>query len=368
MFAHGAEWTIDESTSDLVLMGLGAADSTHAVAGTCAQTGAEPSFLEGGTWQKTHNSPSGVIMDTAATPGNEVSVYTTFGGPYVSTDQGGSWKRAANVVGLSQSVQVFNNGTSIGATGQLTLPGQGSFNGVLVSTDGKGEEWKMMNIEGAEYARYGAFPSSTTWYVTAGTWPATATEAPFLHAFEHLEEGFDLSARIRIGPKDMKNVKSPIGWMSKIWKTTDGGASWREVFSSHNAPYCFNAIACSTESRCVAVADGHSGSSASVYALMTEDGGKTWSMVFDSDKYESMMAVTFTSEMEGWIAPSGYASSDPRDGVVTDFMRTTDGGSTWNIDQSLKSCISTDMESAGSLTLSTCLMEGGLKSRIATYA
>lgn len=374
--AQGKEWTIDESTADLVLMGLGAADATHGVAGTCSSSGAEPSFYNGTAWGKTHNSPSGVIMDMAATPGNELSVYTSFGGPWVSTDQGASWTRGGSVIGVAQSVQVFNNSKAIGITGQLTIPGQGTVNGVMVTSDGQGAQWEAYGIEGAIYPRYGSFPSATTWYVTEGTWPETSHAKPFLHAFTHLKEGLDISPRIRIGAVGSGVTKrggqekpASLGWMSKVWKTTDGGSTWTNVFSSKPSDaYCFNAISCPTEDRCVAVADGGEGSDMTVYAYMTQNGGETWTKVFESDKYESLMAVTFTSETEGWIAPSGYTQSDNGLGVVTDFMQTTDGGATWTLGQSLEGCISTDMETAETLTLSTCLMEGGVQSRVATYA
>lgn len=46
-------------------------------------------------------------------------------------------------------------------------------NGVGISTDG-GKTVKMFNISIAQtLARYGAFPSATTWYVAAGQFPST---------------------------------------------------------------------------------------------------------------------------------------------------------------------------------------------------
>lgn len=50
------------------------------------------------------------------------------------------------------------------------------------------------------------------------------------------------------------------GWWGAISKTTDGGATWSTVFHSEPTDvYYFNAISCSSETHCVAVAEGMCG-------------------------------------------------------------------------------------------------------------
>jgi len=273
---------------------------------------------------------------------------------------------------------------------------------VLLSTDGRGEEWASYPIPGAFAIRYGAYPSARTWYVTEGYWPQDAAE-PFAHAAPHLEAGVELSANIRVGkpaprPPPPQGVSAGSGYVANIYKTTDGGASFTKVFASGlEDAFYFNAISCGSENSCVAVADGEEGDGKIIhyktYAYYTDNGGKTWSKVFDGgDNYVSLMAVSshplenhfatrrfmcflsmyvqvkMTSASDGWISPSGFApgSNSPTD-VATYFMRTTDGGATWALNQTLLDCISSDIESAEGLTISTCLTAGGLSSRVAFY-
>ena len=60
-----------------------------------------------------------------------------------------------------QSVQAFN-GDSFGITGEFSTQELRYFGGVIMSTD-KGATWNSYEIDGAQYARYGDFPSATTW-------------------------------------------------------------------------------------------------------------------------------------------------------------------------------------------------------------
>lgn len=378
-FVRGAEWVIDNSVDDLVLMGLGVADATHAVAGTCSSTGAEPSFWMNGTgWKFTHNSPSGVISDIASLPGNEVAVYSTFGGPFLSTDQGASWSHVSDAAGLSQSVQAFN-GDSFGLVGQLSTKENGTFGAVITSTNGKGTDWNYYAVDGANYLRYGDYPSSTTWYITEGTWPSSSLDSsPFLHAFPNSESGFEMTSNVHVGKIDHAKVASSNkdangnGYLANIYKTTDGGKTFSKVFESTSTDqFYFNAISCGSETNCVAVAEGEVTANKVIqhttFAYMTSDGGASWSKVFDGGyTYMSIIPVKMISETEGWMGPSGYLPGSKTQ-VVTDFMFTSDGGATWTIDQSLEDCISTYIDSSDGLSMSTCLKLGGVSSRVAIY-
>ncbi len=61
-------------------------------------------------------------------------------------------------------------------------------------------------------------------------------------------------------------------------KSTDGGKTFTEVFKSElTDKYYFNGIDCSSESHCVAVAEGYdSAGSTAVFAFVTFDGGNSW--------------------------------------------------------------------------------------------
>ena len=65
----------------------------------------------------------------------------------------------------TQSVQAFN-GDSFGITGEFSTQDRVEIlwrcHHVHQSTD-KGATWNFYEIDGAQYARYGDFPSATTW-------------------------------------------------------------------------------------------------------------------------------------------------------------------------------------------------------------
>ena len=368
MLFHGvdaSEWVIDESIGSYTLFGIGVGDATHAVAGTGSSGGAQPAFYNGSGWTLTYNSPSAAIMDMAALPGNTVSVYASFGGPFKSTDMGESWAHTSDVIDPVQSVQTLN-GDTFALAGEFTSKEFGYFGGVIMSTDGKAENWTSFPIDGASYVRFGAYPSSTTWYITEGEWPATSGELnhvdSFVHAQPNLETGFSLSSRIHIGKGSKK--RGSIGYVANIWKTTDGGKTFSKVFNSKpDDKFYFNGISCGSEESCVAVGDGDG---LMTVAYNTQDGGATWKQVFDGgDKYVSLMPVKMTSELEGWIGPSGYQEGSKTD-VVTDFYHTSDGGASWSLGQSLNDCISSDIESSDGLTISTCLSRHG-EAHVAFY-
>lgn len=353
-------WTVDDSLSAGVMVGIGAADDSHAVAGTCSQSeGAEPSFYDG-SWTKTRNLASGLVMDIAASAKNAVTVAATFAGLQVSSDQGQTWAAVPNVLGLSQSVNPMGS-NGFGAAGQWLAGFGKNFGGVLYSADG--ETWATSEIEGGESIRYGAYPSKNTWFVTAGMWD-TSDNANSTIATVPAKADFTLTSKLRMGSgKVTLKAKDEVqGWWGKIWMTTDAGKSWSNVFNTPvEDQYYFNAISCGSESNCIAVGEGIQGSSPYVCALMTKDGGNTWTKTFESTDHSSLMGAVMTSETEGWITPLAA-------GFSTDFYHTTDGGATWTNEQTLKGCYSTYLDARDGLTMSTCLNKSGSKASVAFYA
>ena len=81
-----------------------------------------------------------------------------------------------------------------------------------------------------------------------------------------------------------------------------------------------NGIACSASS------DDISKSNALI--LKTNDGGKTWRNVYQSDRpYETTWKVSFPTEKEGYVTIQSY-NSDPN-AKQQRIAKTTDGGETW---------------------------------------
>ena len=158
-----------------------------------------------------------------------IVVSSIFGELY--SDNGGKSFAPSTGGGTSQSVRYIgtngDGGLKFGVTGQY-----GAVEGVGISVDG-GKTFKTFDAKLDTEARYGAFPSDNVWYVAAGTWPGGNDD-----------DGGDVSAH-RNGFWAARNkVRAPnaspspqAGYQAQISKTSDGGATWKSVFSANNQFY-----------------------------------------------------------------------------------------------------------------------------------
>ena len=294
---------------------------------------------DGSTWnQETLGDASaGALMDAATS--DVVSVGVSMLPVVLSTDGGKTYVTSDSIAGLSQSATVFppDAGDQIGLVGSFsTAKGQPFVSGVGHSAD-KGETWTVSSVPGGS-VRYGAFPSSDTWYVSAGMWGADATAvgatSGSLSSRLSYHQHDDLTYHLHEHPYNATAttpVKDENGWWGKIFKTSDAGATWENVFSSGaNDHYYFNSIACSTTDRCVAVTEGDAKDDFRAY--VTQDGGKTWTNTLTNavkpDDQVSLMGAGWVSELEGWVA--GASKSGVLVGL---FFKTSDGGNTWTLEQ-----------------------------------
>ena len=206
------------------------------------------------------------------------------------------------------------------------LPGSGQFaiigasvllkqqNGVATSADGKKWAFHPIGLSANGYsARYGAFPTATTWYVTAGSWGDRA-ETEEASGRRHLtrqvsvamDRGKEATAPLAfhydgdaMAEANDATTGNASGWKTAIMKTTDGGKSFTQVYShddvgqyvdtglklnpnviashlslSHNLymdpfPCRYpNGIGCASEMHCVAALEGLNSS-----IIVTRDGG-----------------------------------------------------------------------------------------------
>merc|ERR1719419_1873015 len=107
----------------------------------------------------------------------------------------------------------------------------------------------------------------------------------------------------KINKKSRKLLQEP-GMFGAIWRTTDGGNTFDQVFYSENEFY-FNAIDCCDTNTCYAVAEGDSESGSNnpgTKVFMTSDGGDTWNQIYNNDAdTASLMVVHCVSSNEAWI-------------------------------------------------------------------
>jgi len=237
-------------------------------------------------------------------------------------------------------------------------------NGVWVSND-TGNTFRFINATGMmTWARYGAYPSITTWYLSGAHVPGEEPPlSPLMRMVASLNNSLPSLEQCIADHKkyivrvwlsscmerimdlctgESKTIRNPQAAAAhtvvqfeegelapvkaqpkaEVMKTTDGGMTWQSVFIKRG--YYFNQIACGSEDVCVAV--GESGAFHSsvpgIHILTTQNGGQTWNETLYVKGTEIFLqAVQFISETEVWVA-GGV-------GIAGVFYYSSDGGITW---------------------------------------
>jgi hypothetical protein len=361
-------------------VGVGAADGGVAVAGASTNgVGPDPMYYADGKWKRTDYGvlTAGLLMDGATTAGNKLSVFSTMMGVASSVDGGQSFTASTGFAGPSMDVRILPDDKTIAVVGSFASK-SGGFSGVAVSADGEGKTWDTSRtIDKAVDLRYADYPTSDTWYVTAGMWNTTdSSSMKQFKAFEDSHETFEMSSRLNLGPElspaerkrrhSKRRGDAPEGWWGKIYKTTDGGKTWATSFETSSTDYYyFNAVSCGTADSCVAVAEGITADGGSTtLAMQTTDGGKSWKNVFTDNSLFSLMAVKMTSATDGWLAGALH-----KGGMQGQFYTTTDGGATWTLKQSLSNCFPVDVDVSpdGKTAVAACLSNTGTSAQVAMY-
>lgn len=353
-----AEWVIDTSTQAGILVGVGIEGKQAAIAASSSDSeGARPQFYDGSKWTTNRNLGAGLLLDGKSAKSGALSAFSSLFSMYVSQDHGDTWSAAPGFGGPAQCVRTFGD-SNLAAVGGFATK-QGPVQGVAVSTDGNGADWKLINIPDASSCRYGAFPSEDTWYITAGMWN-TSTEAKI--SVKHVEN-YHLNHAVKLGKGHVKDTPDTnTGWWGQIYKTTDAGSTWSTVFKSGpNDMYYFNAIDCSSDGMsCVAVAEGQG-----TLAFTTTDGGENWTKTYEGSTDISLMAVSFASDKEVWIAPAQQVGRQ----LATNFMYSADAGQTWTSKQTLDNCfaLEVDFSKTDGSGATACLNSAGTAGAVAMY-
>lgn len=376
--AFGGQWALDEKSSTSVLVGVGAA--TDKLATAAAGANGIGAFVERwqdkSVWTK-EVLQAGMILDAAVSPSGK-TVSTSVWNVFLSTDNGGTYSTATGVSGASQSANTFGaDRESFALVGNFAVKDpetskSKSVCGVASSRDG-GASWTISADVPPEWARYGAFPSDTTWYVSSGIWGSS--EKLSVEKLTHGEHR--LSERLVLGEKGfrmaptvsnstmIKSGAGVTGWFGAVSKSTDAGKTWTQVFRTNLETdiIYFNGISCGSESRCVVAGEGYDNDGNYLtQAYLTEDGGSTWNIVLKTGDV-GMMQVKFISESEAWIAGT---SKDGRN-LYGQFYHSTDGGKTFTLAQSLANCYAIDMDFATTMGFAACSSSSGGSSTVAVY-
>lgn len=225
--------------------------------------------------------------------------------------------------------------------GDFALVGQfggNTSNGIATSSDGV--QWTPVNMKGVNEtlfpARYGAFPSATTWFVTAGLFPANNVNAKAGRSLTHrvslVEDeatgkttvAFDKGDHTLNDDGPAKCSVDPDNCFSAtIVKTTDAGKTWKQVYTNINTGDNIypNGINCFSTMHCVALLEGDT-----ARILVTHDGGATWNeTMHDTDSASSLVSVFMIDDKEVW-ASGGHMTQADFEGR---YWHSLDGGSSW---------------------------------------
>lgn len=119
-----------------------------------------------------------------------------------------------------------------------------------------------------------------------------------------------------------RNTAWLAGTEGTVLRTTDGGASWRDVSPPGAAELQFRDVEAFDARRAVVLAIGE-GEASRVYR--TDDGGATW-----TESFRNTDARAFYDCMTFFDRRHGLAMSDPVDGRFR-ILSTSDGGRSWRV-------------------------------------
>ena len=262
---------------------------------------------EGWFWQ--NPLPQGNSLTDVFVIDQNTAIAVGWSGTIIKTTDGGlNW--------ISQSSGTTNDLYSVHFVDDNTGWTVGS-NGIILKTTNGGANWISQNSGTSAPLKSVYFINAYTGWIVGG--------------FDGFSEGIILktinggytwkfqNSGVASGLKSVFFVNSQIGWAvgndAKIIKTTNGGNTWDKQDSGISWG-TFN---------CVYFVNANTGwiTGASGKILKTNDGGRNW-VARSIDSAWSLCSVFFLDTSTGWAA-----------GGIGDYakiIKTTDGGTTWNID------------------------------------
>lgn len=374
------QWTIDETTCNGIIVGVSAsglnsfapASKTDGTLSTIYGKQSEASSPP--IW--TVNKIGQGLALSAAINSKQESYFSSISLSFSYSNDSTTFTKVEGLVGSSQSLSFINNDDSIlAAVGSLKKDRQ-LLSGVALVSGGKLVSiWETPS--NASVLRYGSFPSSTTWYLTAGTWPADDTDDTD-DKLTKSELGQVFSKRVAlnhdttfsknlVNKRNLQSTDDGSGYVAQILKTQDGGKTFAQVFvPPGEVNYYFNQISCPTESQCVAVGEGNDSNGVPVAVVFTtDDGGATWKETLLVGTIYSITAVQMIDSKKGWIGATTLQGRT----IGGTFYVTADGGMTWQLQQTLAGCeLILDLEfSSNGAGFASCLASSGSTACIAQY-
>jgi photosystem II stability/assembly factor-like uncharacterized protein len=115
---------------------------------------------------------------------------------------------------------------------------------------------------------------------------------------------------------------------SKILHTTDGGKNWIDQLYIQNRRY-FDVCALSKQRAIVSGTTSYQAVRDTATIVQTTDGGSLWIESTHTDSITSLGNIQFIDSLHGWMFGGYYSVTDQSNHYG--FLRTTNGGSSWDI-------------------------------------
>ncbi len=179
--------------------------------------------------------------------------------------------------------------------------------------------------------------------------PAQARDTAYRAPHWELKDSGAAEVRFRGLSAVSRNTAWVAGTAGTVLRTTDGGASWRNVSPPGAADLQFRDIEAFDARRAVVLAIGE-GEASRVYR--TDDAGATW-----TESFRNTDANAFYDCMTFFDSRHGLAMSDPVDGKFR-ILSTGDGGRSWKVLPNTGMPAALDGE-AGFAASGQCLVSSG---------
>ncbi len=238
----------------------------------------------------------------------------------------------------SQSVYADKKDTTQYVTGDFLLPYNSSStsgSGVVFNSGTNLFKHSFWGIEATEppafyvlpKARYGAYPSKNTFYVSGGSWALDSNKVDAQDGAEIVYQfNDDIFVRADRGLKYRSSSSEPQtqltdGYSAAIAKSVDGGLTWTTQFLDYGKFY-FNGIDCIDENTCWAVGEATGSGSNGGRVYFTNNGGEQWEEIY-FDPNAQMFQVKMIDSLNGWVTGAfGFRGA---------FYRTRDGCKSFEI-------------------------------------
>jgi len=283
----------------------------------------------GSTWQP-EQEPFELMFLGAAMQGNSAVVADELSLLYNNASTAGQYAfgnpKAGDWLITSQNVEACNSNWYGAAGGDVLNNG----NGVAISKDG-GATWKFLNASTLKTeSRYGAYPTTSTFYISAGEWPENVNPATQQTYYQktsrmHFNRPINKQWSTKLFPANKeRSAPGDSGWRAQIVKSTDGGQTWQSQFYDEGNFY-FNQIGCTSATHCCAVGEADSSAQPGIRFYCTWD-GQTWTRTFFNPNPDlSVLSLRWIDQNNGW---AGGGDLNPFS-FTGYFWLTNDGGKTW---------------------------------------